>query len=74
MGGATNTVFPWVVSDFSLTDSIESGLVKVPQLVARDGSGATDAGVFQHLGMDTAEAHSRPNEARNAAVRSRRRS
>jgi type III restriction enzyme len=40
MGSATNTVFPWVVSDFSLTDSIESGLVKVPQLVARDGSGA----------------------------------
>jgi hypothetical protein len=29
-----------VISDFSLTDSIESGLVKVPQLVARDGSGA----------------------------------
>ena len=53
---ATNTVFPWVVCDFSLTDSIESGLVKVPQLVARDGSGATDAGVFQHLGVDTAEA------------------
>ncbi len=40
MGGATNTVFPWVVSDFSLTDSIESGLVQVPQLVARDGTGA----------------------------------
>ncbi|HEY1934141.1 MAG TPA: hypothetical protein VGG99_19195 [Acetobacteraceae bacterium] len=39
MGGATNTVFPWVISDFSLTDAIESGLVKVPQLVARDGSG-----------------------------------
>ena len=40
MGGATNTVFPWVVSDFGLTDAIERGLVKVPQLVARDGSGA----------------------------------
>jgi type III restriction enzyme len=40
LGSATNTVFPWVVCDFSLTDSIESGLVKVPQLVARDGSGA----------------------------------
>jgi type III restriction enzyme len=39
MGRATNTVFPWVVSDFSLTDAIESGLVKVPQLVARDGNG-----------------------------------
>ena len=40
MGNATNTVFPWVVSDFGLTDAIESGLVKVPQLVARDGSGS----------------------------------
>ncbi|MCC6720386.1 MAG: DEAD/DEAH box helicase family protein [Acetobacteraceae bacterium] len=39
MGDATNTVFPWVVSDFSLTDAIESGLVKVPQLVARDSTG-----------------------------------
>ena len=27
-GIATNTVFPWVVSDFGLTDAIESGLVK----------------------------------------------
>jgi hypothetical protein len=40
IGSATNTVYPWVVSDFGLTDAIESGLVKVPQLVARDGSGA----------------------------------
>jgi type III restriction enzyme len=39
MGDKTNTVFPWVVSDFSLTDAIESGLVKMPQLVARDSSG-----------------------------------
>ena len=39
MGGATNTVFPWTVSDFGLTDAIESGLVKVPQLVAQDGTG-----------------------------------
>jgi type III restriction enzyme len=46
MGSATNTVFPWVVSDFSLTDSIESGLVKVPQLVARDGSGALTPACF----------------------------
>ena len=39
MGDKTNTVFPWAVSDFSLTDAIESGLVKVPQLVARDSTG-----------------------------------
>lgn len=39
MGGATNTVFPWTVSEFGLTDAIESGLVKVPQLVAQDTTG-----------------------------------
>ncbi len=39
MGDKTNTVFPWAVSDFSLTDAIESGLVKIPQLVARDSTG-----------------------------------
>jgi len=39
MGGSTNMAFPWVVSDFGLTDAIESGLVKVPQLVAADDTG-----------------------------------
>ncbi|MBV8095121.1 MAG: DEAD/DEAH box helicase family protein, partial [Acetobacteraceae bacterium] len=39
MGDATNTVFPWVVSDFGLTDAIEAGMVKVPQLVARGPTG-----------------------------------
>ncbi|MGH7082804.1 MAG: hypothetical protein ACREFV_10090, partial [Acetobacteraceae bacterium] len=39
MGAATNTVFPWTVSEFGLTDAIESGLVKVPQLVAEDNTG-----------------------------------
>ncbi|MCX7751149.1 MAG: DEAD/DEAH box helicase family protein, partial [Candidatus Bipolaricaulota bacterium] len=39
VGRDTNRVFPWVVSDFGLTDAIESGLVKIPQLVVRDTSG-----------------------------------
>lgn len=39
MGGQTNTVFPWAISDFALTDAIESGLTKIPQLVARGPSG-----------------------------------
>ncbi|WP_428485417.1 BPTD_3080 family restriction endonuclease [Rhodopila sp.] len=46
MGDATNTVFPWVVSDFGLTDAIESGLVKVPQLVAQDDTGAAMPAFF----------------------------
>lgn len=46
MGDATNTVFPWVVSDFGLTDAIEAGLVKVPQLVAQDDTGANIPAYF----------------------------
>ena len=35
-----NKPFAWVVSDFSLMDAIESGLVKIPQLPIRDTTGA----------------------------------
>ena len=40
VGQETNKPFPWVVSDFGLIDAIESGLVKVPQMAARDNTGA----------------------------------
>jgi type III restriction enzyme len=46
VGQETNRTFPWVVSDFGLTDSIESGLVKIPQLAVRDTTGAEIAGYF----------------------------
>jgi type III restriction enzyme len=46
VGQATNTIFPWTVSDFGLTDAIESGLVKIPQLAVRDNSGAEIPGYF----------------------------
>ncbi len=29
-------LFPWIVSDFSLNDAIEAGLVKTPRVVVRD--------------------------------------
>jgi type III restriction enzyme len=46
VGQATNKVFPWVVSDFGLTDAIESGLVKIPQLAVRDSTGREIPGYF----------------------------
>jgi type III restriction enzyme len=46
VGQATNTIFPWTVSDFGLTDAIESGLVKIPQLAVRDNTGAEIPGYF----------------------------
>ena len=39
MGRDSGRPFPWLVSDFGLTDAIESGLVKVPQLAVRDNTG-----------------------------------
>ena len=32
-------LFPWIISDFSLNDAIESGLVKTPRVAVRDDSG-----------------------------------
>lgn len=46
VGKETNRTFPWVVSDFGLTDAIESGLVKIPQLAVRDTTGAEIPGYF----------------------------
>ena len=39
MGRDSGRPFPWLVSDFGLTDAIEAGLVKVPQLAVRDNTG-----------------------------------
>jgi type III restriction enzyme len=46
VGQDANRPFPWVVSDFSLTDAIESGLVKIPQLAVRDATGQAIPGYF----------------------------
>lgn len=46
VGQETNRPFPWVVSDFGLTDAIESGLVKIPQLAVRDTTGTEIPGYF----------------------------
>jgi type III restriction enzyme len=46
-------VFPWVVSDFSLMDAIESGLVKVPRTPVDDdaeGDRVTYLHLWEHVG------------------------
>jgi type III restriction enzyme len=42
-------IFPWVVSDFSLMDAIESGIVKVPRLPIDDDAAGTDSLVYRNL-------------------------
>jgi len=41
-------LFPWVVSDFSLMDAIESGIVKVPRVPVDDDAGGQQV-VYLHL-------------------------
>lgn len=39
--------FPWVVSDFSLVDAIECGIVKIPRVPVDDNSGSPDPRYFR---------------------------
>jgi type III restriction enzyme len=48
-GYPEGTLFPWVVSDFSLIDAIEAGLVKVPRVPVADDTGAATGPVYRNL-------------------------
>jgi type III restriction enzyme len=48
-GYSEGTLFPWVVSDFSLIDAIESGIVKVPRVPVEDNTDKPDQPVFRNL-------------------------
>jgi type III restriction enzyme len=55
-GYREGTLFPWVVSDFSLMDAIECGIVKLPRIPVADNFAAADDPVYrnlwQHVGHD----------------------
>lgn len=51
-GYAESTLFPWTVSDFSLMDAIECGIVKLPRVPVSDNSARTtrdNLPVFRNL-------------------------
>jgi type III restriction enzyme len=45
-GNEVGKPFPWIVSDFSLLEAIESGLVKIPQLPMQDATGSKTPAYF----------------------------
>ncbi|WP_047454634.1 BPTD_3080 family restriction endonuclease [Rhizobium rhizogenes] len=49
-------LFPWVVSDFSLIDAIECGIVKLPRVPVTDNLVQTDSVIYRdlwkHIGKD----------------------
>jgi len=48
-GYPEGTLFPWVVSDFSLIDAIESGIVKVPRVPVADDSMTGEQPTYRDL-------------------------
>jgi type III restriction enzyme len=65
-GYREGVMFPWVVSDFSLIDAIESGIVKVPRVPVADDNMMHDAPVYREIWpliRDQLPKKSRANEA-----------
>src|SRR5450759_1155095 len=48
-GYPEGTLFPWVVSDFSLIDAIEAGIVKVPRVPVADDSMSGEQPTYRDL-------------------------
>ena len=48
-GYAEGTLFPWTVSDFSLMDAIECGIVKLPQVPVVDNVPGAEMPMFRNL-------------------------
>ena len=48
-GYPEGTLFPWVISDFSLIDAIEAGIVKVPRVPVADDSVVGDQPTYRDL-------------------------
>ena len=48
-GYAEGTIFPWTVSDFSLMDAIECGIVKLPRVPVADNNPGGEMPTFRNL-------------------------
>jgi type III restriction enzyme len=48
-GYAEGTLFPWTVSDFSLMDAIESGIVKLPRVPVADNMPGGEMPIYREL-------------------------
>lgn len=48
-GYVEGTLFPWVVSDFSLMDAIECGIVKLPRVPVADNLPVADMPIYRKL-------------------------
>lgn len=65
-GYGEGKLFPWVVSDFSLIDAIESGIVKVPRVPVSDDSMTGDQPTYRDLWTNIRDADAMKKKPRRA--------
>ena len=66
--GGEGKLFPWVVSDFSLIDAIESGVVKVPRVPVADDSMTGEQPTYRDLWLRIREDLPRKGRKTEAAT------
>ena len=62
------TLFPWTVSDFSLMDAIESGIVKIPRVPVSDNASDEELPVFRNLWENIKTRMPKKGRGRNAGA------
>ncbi len=64
-GYAEGTLFPWTVSDFSLMDAIECGIVKLPRVPIADNIPGSDMPMFRELWKHVGKSLPRSNRSKS---------
>src|SRR5438270_2019270 len=65
-GYAEGTLFPWTMSDFSLMDSIECGIVKLPRVPVAENISSDEMPMFRNLWENLKDARPRLPKAGRA--------
>ncbi|MDQ2844637.1 MAG: DEAD/DEAH box helicase family protein [Acidobacteriota bacterium] len=66
-GYSEGTLFPWVISDFSLVEAIEAGIVKIPRVPVADDALSGDQPTYRNLWLRIREELPRKGRATEAA-------
>ena len=67
-GYAEGTLFPWTMSDFSLMDAIECGIVKLPRVPVADNIPGADMPKFRNLWEHIGKRMPRKGRAKSVAL------
>ena len=67
-GYAEGTLFPWTVSDFSLMDAIECGIVKLPRVPVADNIPGTEMPTFRNLWQHIGKAMPRKGRSKASGL------